>query len=296
MPTSTAIQFGKLLRTLREQAGLSQDKLAACLKEEVSLINELEAGSREPPADPKFYDRLQKVPGFHALHTMLEVQDQDIDSYPDWLAEDNQRKQERQILQRWACRCEAVWCDGNLKAICRRCGQQFMLNPSWTVSEDDAQEPSTRSFTSTRVRVIISPPMPAKEVENGDHLTEHISDLQSQATLGSETNQRPSHYPHHNVVFHVAQLRAEALSQQSPAAGSGVIYDRGRLMTLAEASKVSGVKLGTVYNYLNDGKLTVRGRIFSPSPGGGKVLIDLDELNSLPRRPRGRPKKNSVSK
>jgi hypothetical protein len=92
------------------------------------------------------------------------------------------------------------------------------------------------------------------------------------------------------VVFHVAQLQAEAQSQEKPPAGSGVIYERGRLTTVAEASRVTGIKLGTLYNHLNSGKLTERGRIIASAPGGGKVLIDLDELDSLPRRQVGRPK------
>jgi hypothetical protein len=114
----------------------------------------------------------------------------------------------------------------------------------------------------------------------------HVLDLQSQAKLGSERRERPLPYPHENVVFHAAHLRGDAMSQQEPPAGSGVIYERGRIMTVAEASRVSGVKLGTLHNDLNDGKLTVRGRIFSPAPGGGKVLVDLDQVMSLPRRPK----------
>jgi hypothetical protein len=42
----------------------------------------------------------------------------------------------------------------------------------------------------------------------------HVRELASQATLSSETNQQPDHYPHENVVFHVTQLRAEALRRQ----------------------------------------------------------------------------------
>jgi transcriptional regulator with XRE-family HTH domain len=80
-------------------------------------------------------------------------------------------------------------------------------------------------------------------------------------------------------------------SPQAPAPGSGVIYDRGRLTTLAEASRTSGLKVGTLRNYLSDGKLTERGRIIAS--GGGKVLIDLDELDSVlsSRKPGGRPRK-----
>jgi hypothetical protein len=170
---------------------------------------------------------------------------------------------------------------------------KLLENPADTSAEeflDHLQDYLTQYFTYIDTDATISPPMPPKEGESVDPLAEHISDLQSQAKLKSETKQRPSHYPHENVVFHVAQLRTEAKSQEEPPAGSGIIYDRGRLMTLAEASRVSGVKLGTLHNLLSDGKLTERGRI--KAPGGGKVLIDLDELDSLPRRPVGRPKKS----
>jgi hypothetical protein len=63
------------------------------------------------------------------------------------------------------------------------------------------------------------------------------------------------------------------------------------LITLAEASQASGIKLSTLYNYLHEGKLTERGRDPYPAPGRGKVLVDPDEVSSLPRRSRGRPKK-----
>jgi transcriptional regulator with XRE-family HTH domain/predicted DNA-binding transcriptional regulator AlpA len=63
------------------------------------------------------------------------------------------------------------------------------------------------------------------------------------------------------------------------------------LVTIAEATQISGIKLSTLYKYISEGKLTVRGRQTYPAPGGGKLLLDLDELNSFPRRSRGRPKK-----
>lgn len=68
------------------------------------------------------------------------------------------------------------------------------------------------------------------------------------------------------------------------------------LMTLDKAAEMSGIPRGTLANYISDGVLTRRGRLRSPAPGGGKVLVDPDEVRSLPRRPRGRPKKNSTTK
>jgi transcriptional regulator with XRE-family HTH domain/predicted DNA-binding transcriptional regulator AlpA len=223
----------------------------------------------------------------------------------------------------------------------------------------------------------IPPPMPPKpEVEDGDHLKKHVNDLQSQGKLGSERREQPNHYPHENVVFHVAQLQAEALGKQpdrlvtikegvsltglphgtigrwlsagrlkergrqwlarpggrsipmysladltylkdnpppigkritkeKPKTKRGVAFEgrharegqeqqaaesSERLITLAEASQISGITLGTLYNYVYTEKLTVRGR--EPYPGGGKILVDPAEVRSLPRRPKGRPKKS----
>jgi transcriptional regulator with XRE-family HTH domain len=172
--------------------------------------------------------------------------------------------------------------------------------------EEEVQEYSAKSLPDIGYRGIIPSPMPPKEVVPGDHIIDIVTELQSQARLGSE-KERPTHYPHENVVFHVARLRAEDLRQEEPPSGSGIIYERGRLATIAEAARVSGVKMGTLRNYLSDRKLTERGRI--TAPGGGKVLIDLDQLDSvlssrklggrprktpkrlLDKRPRGRPRK-----
>jgi hypothetical protein len=114
-----------------------------------------------------------------------------------------------------------------------------------------------------------------------------------------------NHYPH-TLPEHGSQIVAEGKLSQEQKKG-GVIYDRGRITTLDHASSVSGVKLGTLRNYLSEGKLSERGHIFIP--GRQKVLIDLDELDSvlssrkpggrprkipeplLPKRPRGRPRK-----
>jgi transcriptional regulator with XRE-family HTH domain len=78
---------------------------------------------------------------------------------------------------------------------------------------EEAQAPSTKCLPDTDHDAIISSPMPLKEVVPGDHIIDIVTDLQSQATLGSE-KERPTHYPHENVVFHVTQLRAEALRRQ----------------------------------------------------------------------------------
>jgi hypothetical protein len=146
----------------------------------------------------------------------------------------------------------------------------------------------SESFTDPSEAAIISPPMPSSPGENEHSLAKHISDLQSQAKFGDE-RKPPIHYSHTSVPDHASRLVDEGKWEQEPKKG-GIIYDRGRITTLDHAARVTGVKLGTIYNLLNDGKLTEQGRI--KAHGGGKVLIDLDELDSIPKRPVGRPKKS----
>jgi transcriptional regulator with XRE-family HTH domain len=102
----------------------------------------------------------------------------------------------------------------------------------------EAEEPSAEGLPGTDDGGIISLPMPHEVVENGDHLAKHISELQSQATLGSE-KARPTHYPHENVVFHVSQLQAEALGRQRTKKDSGKSYEV--VATLRDAAERTGV-------------------------------------------------------
>ena len=67
----------------------------------------------------------------------------------------------------------------------------------------------------------------------------HVRELASQATLSSETNQQPDHYPHENVVFHVARLQTEALSQQGTKKSSKKSYEV--VATLRDAAERAGV-------------------------------------------------------
>jgi DNA-binding XRE family transcriptional regulator len=60
MPTS---QFGKLLRELRKREGLNQSQLATHLHVDRSTVSRIETGSKKPPLDSAFYERLRVVPG-----------------------------------------------------------------------------------------------------------------------------------------------------------------------------------------------------------------------------------------
>ena len=64
------------------------------------------------------------------------------------------------------------------------------------------------------------------------------TELQLQATLGSETKQ-PIHYPHENVVFHVVQLQAEAQGKQRAKRGTVKSYEV--VATLRDAAERTGV-------------------------------------------------------
>jgi transcriptional regulator with XRE-family HTH domain len=64
MSAATAPGFGILLRETRKREGLSQTQLAGYLGTSKSKVSKLESGSNKPPADPAFYDRLEKIRGF----------------------------------------------------------------------------------------------------------------------------------------------------------------------------------------------------------------------------------------
>jgi transcriptional regulator with XRE-family HTH domain len=360
MPVSLATQFGTLLREFRERAGLSQSDLAFFLNVNASIIKDWEAGDKEPPRNWEFYERCRGVPEF----TEADIARLWITSFSntEW---DYKPPEEPQAFRT----------DVLTQGI-----SEIQSSYPQIGLEEKAQKPHLRSKSIDAERYgIISLLTTLIKVKSGEHLTKHISELQWQAKLGSETKQQPIHYPHENVVFHVAQLRADALSQPDrlmtlrqaanlypddvsyrdvlrwhnsgrlkelgrrwlarpggrsiplvsqaevaylkdnpPPVGKhireekakskrGVAFERRRaqqtqeqqgaeppehLITLAEASKVSGITLGTLYNYLHEGKLTERGREPYPAPGRGKVLVEPDEVRLLPRRPRGRPKKN----
>jgi transcriptional regulator with XRE-family HTH domain len=177
---------------------------------------------------------------------------------------------------------------------------------------DVAEEPSAEYLPDIDDDGIISPPMPHEVVDDGDHLTEHISDLQSQAKLGSETKQRPSHYQHENVVFHVTQLQAEALGKQGTKKGSTQSYEV--VATLQQAAQKTGVPPEEIMTlrdiqaewdvdrtHLQD--WSRRGKQGQPhlpplpvrlkGPGGGQLLFLREEVErkiTYPPKP-GRPPK-----
>jgi hypothetical protein len=111
--------------------------------------------------------------------------------------------------------------------------------------------------------------------------------------LANVQGEIPSFYDH-MMPKHGSRIVEEGKWQEAAKKG-GIIYDKGRITTLDYASSVTGIKLGTLHNYLSDKKLTERGRIFVR--GGKKVLIDLDELDSVlsSRKPGGRPRKTPES-
>jgi transcriptional regulator with XRE-family HTH domain len=88
MDVAARNRFGKLLRDFRKREGYSQIKLAAWLEVDDSTVNKLEAGSRRPPRDPKFYERLREVPGFTESDITLLLQAAEY--APAWLSEFNQ--------------------------------------------------------------------------------------------------------------------------------------------------------------------------------------------------------------
>jgi transcriptional regulator with XRE-family HTH domain len=82
--TTSTLRFGKLLQAIRKRVGLSQSKLAAYLNIDDSTITRMEAGTRKPPRDPGFFDKLRQVPGFTEtdIAQLLGTEDS-----PRWLAQ-----------------------------------------------------------------------------------------------------------------------------------------------------------------------------------------------------------------
>jgi transcriptional regulator with XRE-family HTH domain len=97
MALSVETRFGKLLRDLRRREKLSQIKLAALLGVDDSTINKLEAGSRKPPRDPKFYGRLREVPGFTESEITLLLQAAEY--APAWLSQSTRDTTQQQTIE-----------------------------------------------------------------------------------------------------------------------------------------------------------------------------------------------------
>ena len=66
------------------------------------------------------------------------------------------------------------------------------------------------------------------------------------------------------------------------------------LITLEQAASEYGVPYSTLGRWINVGHLEVKERIKYPAPGGGKVLVDRNDVAALSenRPKRGRPPKN----
>jgi transcriptional regulator with XRE-family HTH domain len=91
--STPAARFGKLLRDLRKREEMSQIKLASLLGVDDSTINKMESGSRRPPREPKFYERLREVPGFSESDITLLLEAAEY--APAWLSDLNQGKAAR---------------------------------------------------------------------------------------------------------------------------------------------------------------------------------------------------------
>jgi transcriptional regulator with XRE-family HTH domain len=253
--------FGKLLSELREQAGLSKEQLATRLHVDRSFLAEVEGGKSKLPREPKFYNLLWNVSEFSDTDiTWL----QDASGYkgsaedipPAVYIKDVAGQPQNGILIKVNAAEYTLYLRSDLEpavaeairaeatqTIRDQAPNLYFIPRYWFNSpkapSEEAQEHSSKSLPGISDSGIISVLMAPEKVENGDHLTEHISELQSQAKLGSETKQRPTHYPHENVVFHVGQLQAEDLRQQGKKKGSKKSYEV--VATLGDAAERTGV-------------------------------------------------------
>src|SRR5437667_227400 len=62
-PKTSAQRFGAVFRAYRVKLGLSQRRMAALLEVAESTVARIEAGTRKPPRQHSFYERLRAVPG-----------------------------------------------------------------------------------------------------------------------------------------------------------------------------------------------------------------------------------------
>ena len=75
--------------------------------------------------------------------------------------------------------------------------------------------------------------VPPKHVKEGTQ--NHVAELASQANLGSETKQRPSHYSHTNLPEHARRVVAEGKFQEAKAGKTGVVFDSSQAGLLFDA-------------------------------------------------------------
>jgi hypothetical protein len=160
------------------------------------------------------------------------------------------------------------------------------------------------SFFLTGLLRAINPHLVTKEQVKEEDVQSHVAELASQAILGSETNQRPVPYPHENVVFHVAQLQAEALRKQGAKKHAGKPYEV--VTTLRQAEEKTGVPQDEILmtrdieaEYHINKKLvheyTRRGREGRPhltplsvrlaGGGGGQLLFRREDIERLVANP-----------
>jgi hypothetical protein len=108
--------------------------------------------------------------------------------------------------------------------------------------------------------------------------TQTPSELARQAPLTGETQQLPLN--HSNLEAHVRQLAHEAEILPEP-----------KLITLQEAVETYGIPYETLRSRIRSGHLQVKGREIFHTHGGGKILVDEQDIfRSLSEPPaRGRP-------
>jgi transcriptional regulator with XRE-family HTH domain len=148
MPATPPTRFGTLLRTLRLREGLSQGRLGSYLHVDRSTISRLETGSKKPPDNATFYERLQAVPGFS---------DTDIKQLREARESDNYVEEERKSL---TTRLQPT----NYLQIAEPLEIWTVINGVWTVVK------FAQSLPDNIDSDIISALMASKEVELGDHL------------------------------------------------------------------------------------------------------------------------------
>jgi hypothetical protein len=283
MPATPPSRFGTILRVFLAWADIDHSELARYLSLDLATIRDLEIGGpgKTVLLTQQFYERLRHVPGFSDEAINLLKKAREIDELTEELAEHlgpfvpelgsyELSDQQNLLLVE------------PLNTLLQDLSLEFKI-----IKKEDKEEhqvPPTEIFTDTNKDAIISLPMPPSTGENEHSLAKHISDLRSHPTFGAE-RKPPIHYPHENVVFHVAQLQAEARGKNGE-------EQPDRLMTLKEAAGLypDEVSYGDVLRWHYSGLLEEQGRRWLARPGGRSIpLVSQVEVAYLKdnRPPRG---------
>jgi hypothetical protein len=213
MPASPPPLFGRLFHVFLSRADIDRSELAGYLDLDPATIRDLEIRGlgKTPLIIELFYERLKNVPGFSDEAINVLEKAREIDELTEELV-------------------------GHLGSFAREMGsfelsdqQNLLLGEPLNkldqeiafelkVVKEEAQEPSSESFTGTSEDGIISPHMKPTEAEGGERLPRTISDPQRQDDPGAVQGT--------NAPEHVLEQPSNKPEQRRGAPKKADIYQR----------------------------------------------------------------------